>query len=96
MLHPDRRQWEREAKRDDQKVIACLIVALLLGIMLVGLSSRPLSFGRHKRIRCNGDTGHAPTRQPLGFLTLARGVTVADQRRLRFDETRFECVTIEQ
>ena len=36
MLHPDRRQWEREAKRDDQKIIACLVVALLFGIMLVG------------------------------------------------------------
>jgi hypothetical protein len=37
MLHPDRRQAEREAKREDLKVIACLSVLLVLAIVLVGV-----------------------------------------------------------
>jgi hypothetical protein len=37
MLHPDRRQAEREDKRDELKVIACLSAVLLFAIALVGL-----------------------------------------------------------
>jgi hypothetical protein len=36
MLRPDARQEEREAKRDDQRIMACLLVALLLGIVFTG------------------------------------------------------------
>ena len=34
MLDSDRRQTQREAKRDDQKIIACLTAALLLALVL--------------------------------------------------------------
>ena len=36
MLDPDRRQTERKAKRDDQKVIVCLLAALLFSIVFAG------------------------------------------------------------
>jgi hypothetical protein len=36
MLRPDARQEQREAKRDDQRIIACLLVALLLAIVFTG------------------------------------------------------------
>jgi hypothetical protein len=37
MLHPDRRQAEREIKCDELKVIACSSVVLVFAIVLVGL-----------------------------------------------------------
>jgi hypothetical protein len=36
MLDPDRRQTERKAKRDDQKVIVCLLAGLLCAIVFAG------------------------------------------------------------
>jgi hypothetical protein len=36
MLRPDARQEQREAKRYDQRIIACLLVALLLAIVFTG------------------------------------------------------------
>jgi hypothetical protein len=36
MLRPDARQEQPEAKRDDQRIIACLLVALLLAIVFAG------------------------------------------------------------
>ena len=36
MLDSDRRQTEREAERDDQKVIVCLLAALLFAIVFAG------------------------------------------------------------
>jgi hypothetical protein len=37
MLYPDRREAERERKRDELKVIACLSAVLVLAIVLVGV-----------------------------------------------------------
>jgi hypothetical protein len=34
MLHPDRRKAEREAQRDEFKIIACLSIALVLAVVL--------------------------------------------------------------
>ena len=36
MLRLDARQEQRETKRDDQRIIACLLVALLLAIVFIG------------------------------------------------------------
>jgi hypothetical protein len=36
MLDPDRRQTERKVRRDDQRIIACLLVGLLLAIVFAG------------------------------------------------------------
>jgi hypothetical protein len=36
MLHPDRRKAEREAQRDEFKIIACLSIALVLAVVLFG------------------------------------------------------------
>ena len=36
MLDPDRRQTEREARRDDQRIITCLLAALLFAIVFAG------------------------------------------------------------
>ena len=36
MLRPDVRREESEAKRDDQRIIASLLVALLLAIVFTG------------------------------------------------------------
>ena len=37
MLHPNRGYAEREDKRDELKVIACISVVLVLAIVLVGV-----------------------------------------------------------
>jgi hypothetical protein len=36
MLHPDRRKAEREAQRDEFKIIACLSIDLVLAVVLFG------------------------------------------------------------
>ena len=36
MLCPDRRQTEREGRRDDQRIIACLLAGLLFAIVFAG------------------------------------------------------------
>jgi hypothetical protein len=36
MLHPDRRKAEREDRRVELKVLACLSIVLVLGIAFVG------------------------------------------------------------
>ena len=58
MLHPDRRKAEREAQRDEFKIIACLSIALVLAVVLFGAGLTASLLWRRRHSPCNGSDTH--------------------------------------
>jgi hypothetical protein len=74
MLHPDRRKAEREDRRVELKVIACLSMSWYSGLRSSALALRRHCFGRRRHILCNGHhskgCGHRLTAERPYFFRL--------------------------